>query len=282
MTPLRQQLINALTLRGLAPKTHEAYVHAVTALATYYHRSPERLTNEEIRAYLLHLHQERQLSPSTLNVAVSGLRFFYQRVLDRTLPDVEQSLPRPKKAVHYARVYSPAEIRTLLTLGCRQLRDRVFLMTLYGAGLRLNEGCHLRPQHIESGRMMIRVEQGKGRKDRYTILSPWLLAELRDYWRLCRPREWLFPSIWDERRPFCDGTAQRIFYAALARVGLPNRGGIHSLRHSFATHLLEAGVEVTTIKMLLGHRSLQTTANYLHVSAERIARLQSPLELLKP
>jgi integrase/recombinase XerD len=274
--------MDALTLRGLAPKTHEAYVRAVAALATYYHRSPERLTNEEIRAYLLHLHQERKLSASSLNVAISGLRFFYQRVLDRSIADVEKTLPRPKPARHYARVYSPAEIKALLTLGCRQLRDRVFLMTLYSAGLRLNEGCHLRPEHIESGRMMIRVEQGKGRKDRYTILSPWLLEELRRYWRTCRSRTWLFPSPYDDQRPLCDRTVQGFYYAALARAGLPNRGGIHSLRHSFATHLVEAGVEITTIKMLLGHRSLQTTANYLHVSAERIARLHSPLDILKP
>ena len=282
MTPLRQQLIEALTLRGLAPKTHEAYVRAVAALATYYHRSPERIANEEIRAYLLYLHQERKLSASSLNVAVSGLRFFYQRVLDRSIRDVEKTPPRPKKEKHYARVYSQAEIKLLLTEGCRQLRDRVFLMTLYGAGLRLNEGCHLRPQHIESGRMMIRIEQGKGRKDRYTILSPWLLEELRRYWRVYRSREWLFPSCRDDRRPFSDHTAQRMYYAALARAGLPNRGGIHSLRHSFATHLVEAGVAITVVKMLLGHRSLQTTANYLHVSAERMAQLPSPLDAIKP
>jgi integrase/recombinase XerD len=282
MTPLRQQLITALTLRGHAPKTREAYIRAVAALATHYHRSPRVISNEEIKAYLLHLHQERKLSASTLNVAVSGLRFFYQQVLDRSLAELEKALPRPKPARHYARVYSQEEIKLLLSVGCRQLRDRVFLMTLYGGGLRLNEGCHLRPQHIESGRMMIRVEQGKGRKDRYTILSPWLLEELRRYWRVCRPREWLFPSPWDERRPFTDRTAQRMFYAALARAGLPNRGGIHSLRHSFATHLVEAGVEITVIKLLLGHRSLQTTANYLHVSAQRIAQLPSPLDLIKP
>jgi len=282
MTPLRQQLIEALTLKGFASKTQEAYVHAVSSLASYYHRSPEGISNEEVKGYLLHLHRERKLAASTLNVAVSGLRFFYQQVLSRSIRDVEQALPRPRPAKRCARVYSPAELKTLLTEGCRQLRDRVFLMTLYGAGLRLNEGCHLQPQHIESARMMIRVEQGKGRKDRYTILSPWLLEELRSYWRIYRPRRWLFPSVWDEERPFCDGTAQRIFYAALARVGLPNRGGIHSLRHSFATHLLETGVELTVIKMLLGHRSLQTTAKYLHVSAERIARLQSPLDAIQP
>jgi len=281
MTPLRRQLIEALTLQGLASKTQEAYIGAVAGLAGYYHRSPERITNDEIRSYLLYLHQERKLSPSSLNVAISGLRFFYQHVLNRALAELEKVLPRPKRTIHRARVYSPAEVRTLLTQGCRKRRDRVFLMTLYGAGLRLNEGCHLRPQDIESGRMMIRVEQGKGRKDRYTILSPWLLEELRSYWRECRPGEWLFPSRRDPRRPFSDDAAQRLFYVALARAGLPNRGGIHCLRHSFATHLIEAGVEITVIKMLLGHRSLQTTVNYLHVSAQRLAQLQSPLEALR-
>jgi integrase/recombinase XerD len=280
MTPLRQQLIAALTLKGYSPKTHEAYTRAVAALAAYYHRSPERIGNEEIKGYLLHLHQERRLSASSLNVAISGLRFFYAQVLDRSISEVERVLPRPGKARHCVRVYSLAEIRRLLAEGCRQLRDRVFLMTLYGAGLRLNEGCHLRPRDIESDRMMIRVEQGKGRKDRYTILSSALLGELRTYWRVCRPREWLFPSPADPRQPFNDRTAQRMFYAALARAGLPNRGGIHCLRHSFATHLLESGVEITVIKLLMGHRSLQTTTSYLHVSGERLAQVKSPLDLL--
>ena len=281
MTPLRQQLITALTLKRYSLKTHEAYLGSVASLARYYGRSPDRIDNQEIRAYLLHLHNERSLSASTLNVAVSGLRFFYSHVLDRSIAEVEKTLPRPKKPKQYARTYSLQEIRTLLSHGCRQLKHRAFLMTVYSAGLRLNEACHLKPQDIESNRMMIRVNRGKGDRDRYTILSPWLLEELRQYWKLYRPWPWLFPSSHDPRRALIDGTAQKIFYCALVRCGLPNRGGIHALRHSFATHLLEAGVEITVIKMLLGHRSLKTTSNYLHVSGERLAQIRSPLDLIQ-
>jgi site-specific recombinase XerD len=282
MTPLRQQLIEALTLRGCSEKTHEAYIAAVAGLARHYDRPPDGLCDGEIRDYLLSLHNVRKLSASTLNVAVSGLRFFYRHVLDRSIAEVEKVLPRPRQPKHYARVYSLAEIQTLLSRGCTQLRHRVFLMTVYGGGLRLNEACHLQPLDIERGRMRIRVNQGKGRKDRYTILSPWLLEELETYWRTYRPRLWLFPSPGAPERPLNDRTAQKMFYRALARCGLPNRGGIHSLRHSFATHLIESGVEITVIKELMGHRSLQTTANYLHVSGERFAKVRSPLDFIAP
>lgn len=282
MTPLRQQLIAALTLKGYSEKTHEAYLGAVAGLARHYDRPPDVLSDGEIRDYLLSLLQERKLSASTLNVAVSGLRFFYRQVLDRSLAEVEKALPRPRQPKHYARVYSLAEIQTLLSRGCTQLRHRVFLMTVYGGGLRLNEACHLRLQDIERDRMMLRVNQGKGRKDRYTILSPWLLEELETYWRTYRPRLWLFPSPGAPERPLNDRTAQKMFYGALARCGLPNRGGIHALRHSFATHLIESGVEITLIKELLGHRSLQTTANYLHVSAGRFAKVRGPLDFIAP
>ena len=282
MTPLREQLIAALTLKRYSPKTHEAYVGAVAGLARYYGRGPDQICNQEITAYLLHLHTARRLSASTLNVAVSGLRFFYAQVLERSLAEVEKALPRPQQPKQYARVYSLEEIRHLLQEGCRKPAQRVFLMTVYGAGLRLNEACHLKLEDIESRRMMIRVNQGKGARDRYTILSPWLLAELRRYWRLFRPRPWLFPSSYDPQRPLVDRSAQKMFYAALERCGLPNKGGIHALRHSFATHLLESGVEITVIKMLLGHRSLTTTSNYLHVSGERLAQIRSPLDLIHP
>jgi site-specific recombinase XerD len=282
MTPLRQQLIAALTLKGYSEKTHEAYIGAVAGLARHYDRPPDVLSDGEIRDYLLGLLQVRKLSASTLNVAVSGLRFFYRQVLERSIAEVEKALPRPRQPKHYARVYSLAEIQTLLSRGCTQLRHRVFLMTVYGGGLRLNEACHLQLQDIERDRMMLRVNQGKGRKDRYTILSPWLLEELETYWRAYRPRLWLFPSPGAPERPLNDRTAQKMFYGALARCGLPNRGGIHSLRHSFATHLIESGVEITLIKELLGHRSLQTTANYLHVSGERFAKVRGPLDLIAP
>jgi site-specific recombinase XerD len=172
------------------------------------------------------------------------------------------------------------EVERLLLVGCRQPRHRTFLATVYAAGLRLNEACHLRLCDIDSARMQMRVVQGKGRKDRYTLLSPKLLEELRTYWRLYRPAHWLFPSPRDLQRPLCDGTAQHMYYLAVERAGLPRKGGIHCLRHSFATHLLEAGVEITVLQRLLGHSYLVTTAGYLHVRQERLAQIKSPLELI--
>lgn len=281
MTPLRQKFIDTLTLKGLSPRTLESYVGAVAGLSRHYNRSPDQIGNEEVRAYLLHLHNERKLSASTLNVAVSALRFFYREVLDRSIAEVERSLPRGKQPKTCVRVYSLEEIQRLLAQGCRDPRDRAFLMTVYGAGLRLNEACHLRPRDIESARMMIRVNRGKGAKDRYTVLSPVLLEELRVYWGLFKPRAWLFPSTSDPARPMVDCSAQRIFTRALERCRLPNRGGIHCLRHSFATHLIESGVELTVVQKLLGHTSMKTTTVYLHVSNERIAQIKSPLELIQ-
>jgi site-specific recombinase XerD len=153
-------------------------------------------------------------------------------------------------------------------------------MTLYGAGLRLDEACHLKFEHINRARMQIRVVQGKGRKDRYTVLSPALLEELERYWRYCRPADWVFPAPCKPHLPMDPRTGQKIFYTAVQRAGLTRHGGIHSLRHSFATHLLEAGVEITAVQRLLGHSNVSTTSNYLHVRQERLAQIKSPLQLL--
>ena len=282
MSPLRAQYIGLLTLRGYTQRTQESYVNAVAALDRHYGRSPHRLSDEQVRDYLLGLHQ-RGLSRSTINVAISALRVFYGVMLKRPVARIEECLPRPRKVTRRARVYSREELRRLFVTGCRSLRDRAFLMTVYGAGLRLNEACHLQVEDVESSRGMLRVNQGKGNKDRYTVLSPWLLEVLRDYCREFRPQgPWLFPAPRLEGRPMVDGSAQMIFCRALVRAGLPNRGGIHCLRHSFATHLLEDGVDVLTIKKLLGHASFATTAGYLHVSAEQAVRVRSPLDVMAP
>lgn len=277
MSPLREQYIRLLTLRGYAQRTHESYIAAVAALAGHYKRTPASLSDEEIRSYLTGLHH-RGLSFSTINVAVSALRLFYGQVLKRPMDELKELLPRSRRVTRRAGVYAREELRKLFVDGCRGVAPRAFLMTVYGAGLRLNEACHLKVRHIESGRMMLRVEQGKGRKDRYTILSPWLLEELRGYYRRQRPGVWLFPARRGGDVPMIDGTAQKIFYTALARAGLPNRGGIHCLRHSFATHLLEDGVDLLTLKMLLGHSHFSTTAGYLHVSRRRLEAVRSPLD----
>jgi site-specific recombinase XerD len=280
MTALRKRLIEELALRGYSPKTEEAYVHAVATLAQRYGRSPDALSDEDVRAYLLHLHLETSKSASTLNVIVSGLRFFYRWVLKRPFDHIERALPRVRRQIRRPQAYTREEIQRLLTVGVPKPKHRAFLMTVYGAGLRLNEACHLQFEHLDRSAGQIRVEQGKGRKDRYTVLPKRLLKELETYWRLDRPQVWLFPSSREPQQPMPDGTGQKIFYAAVARAGLPDKGGIHCLRHSFASHWLEAGTPLFVLKRMLGHTSLSTTAGYLHLSREHLAKVKSPLDLL--
>lgn len=279
MTTLRERFIRELVIRGMAARTQESYVAVVYGLAKHYHQSPDQLSDEQLKDYVFYLAQQRKLAPATLNQTVYALRGFYQLVLGRAVAELRRCLPPVKRAVHRPQVFSIEEMEKLLTVGCPHPKHRAFLMTVYGAGLRLNEACHLKPAHIDSARMVIRVEEGKGRKDRYTLLSPRLLEELRSYWRAVRPGPWLFFGR-DRQRPLPEGTGQAIFELALQRARLPKKGGIHSLRHSFATHLLEAGVEITVVQKLLGHSSLSSTVTYLHVRRERVSQVQSPLQLL--
>jgi len=280
MTTLRQNFIRELVIRGTSPRTQEAYVRAVYCLAKHYRKSPDRLNDEELKNYMFYLAHEKQLAASSLNQYISAFRLFYETVLQRPMDQVRRAMPRVHRAIRRPQVYSVEELERLFSVGCPYPKHRAFLMTVYGAGLRLSEACHLKAEHIHRYRMQIRVEQGKGRKDRYTLLSPKLLEELKAYWECFRPAHWLFPASNDPRLPMVEGVGQKIFYTALKRAGLPRRGGIHSLRHSFATHLLESGVEITVLQRLLGHSSLATTATYLHVRQERLAQIKSPLQLL--
>jgi len=280
MTPLRERFIRELALRGMSERTVEAYVAAVASLAQHYQRSPDQIGDEEVPAYLLYLREQRHLAPSSLNQHVSGLRCFYTWVLHRPAESLGGVLPRVRRQTRRPQVFSRGELERLFTIGCPQPKPRAFLMTVYGGGLRLHEACVLKPEHIDSARMQIRIELGKGGKDRYTLLPPRLLEELRCYWRICRPEGWVFPAAQHPERPLPDGTGQKMFWAAVERAGLPDKGGIHTLRHSFATHLLEAGVEITVVQRLLGHSSLSSTTTYLHVREERLAQLQGPLQQL--
>ena len=280
MTTLRQKLIDEIQLRGFSIHTQASYVRSVAGLAQFYHRSPEQIVDDEIKAYLLHLLRVKKLAVSSLIVAVSALRFFFGQVLHRPTEVIVQALPRMKKPVLRPKVYSVQELEQLF--GCPQLscKHRALFMTTYAAGLRVSEVCHLRIADLLGDRHQIHVVQGKGKKDRYTLLSPRLLEELRAYWRLHRPKDWLFPSRVYPDRPMTECAVQRAFTDAVERAGLPDRGGIHSLRHSFATHLLEAGVDPLTLQRLLGHSQLSTTTTYLHVRQERLEHISSALDLI--
>ena len=279
MTPLRQHFIQELVLRGMSVRTQEAYIAAVYGLARYYQRSPDQITDSEIKNYLLHLHAKGRAA-STINQVTSGLKFFYCHVLNRGMAEIDKAMPRVRKPVRRPDVFSVQEIQRLITAEGLNPKHRVFLMTVYSAGLRLNEACHLKVEHILGDRMQLRVVGGKGNRDRYVNLPARLLEELRVYWRMFRPAVWLFPSVRHPRQPINAATGQRIYHRAVSAAGLQRKGGIHALRHSYATHLIESGVEVNIVQRLLGHAHLNTTAVYLHVRQERLAQVTTPLDLL--
>ena len=277
MTPLRQKMINDMILRRFSPKTQEAYVSAVAGLARHYKQPPDKINKQMIQDYLLYLMKDRKLSWSSCNVAVSGLRFFYTQTLG--LESVFLSIPPRKKEHHLPEILSAEELERLFAALTNQ-KHRTLLMTTYAAGLRVSEVVSLKVTDIDSQRMMIRVQQGKGRKDRYTILSPRLLKELRIYWRMYRPLLWLFPGR-NPDNPLPVETAQRVYYHAKDKSGIKKSKGIHTLRHCFATHLLEAGVDLRTIQTLMGHTSIMTTMIYLQVTRKHLSSTQSPLDLLE-
>jgi integrase/recombinase XerD len=280
MTPLRQKLIDEIQLRGYSLHTQDSYVRSVYGLAGFYHRSPDLIGDEDIKTYLLHRLRNDHLAASSLIVMVSGLRFFYGAVLHRSTEAIENALPQMKKPVRRPQVYSIEELEQMFSWPLLSSKHRAILMTTYAAGLRVSEVCHLRLDHLLSDRGQIRVVQSKGKKDRYTLLSPRLLEELRAYWRLFRPPTWLFPSRVYPERPLTADAVERAFNNAVEGAGLPDRGGIHSLRHSFATHLLEAGVDLPTIQRLMGHSSISTTATYLHVRQAHLDQVRSACDLI--
>ena len=273
---LRTRFCNHMVLRGLAESTQEEYLRGVVGLVRYYRRSPEQLINAEIQAYLLYLIQDRKLAWSSCNVACAALRVFYRDVLG--WDETRFSIPPRVGQTRRPQVLSLQEVQRLLE-AAGPLRDRALLMTTYSAGLRVSEVVRLKPTDIESDRMLIRVQQAKGSKDRYTMLAERALTELRQYWRAYHPGQWLFAGG-DRTGPISISAAQRIYTKTRTAAGISHGRGIHSLRHAFATHLLEAGVDVMTIRQWMGHSSLRTTAGYLHVSAERRASVRSPLDTL--
>jgi site-specific recombinase XerD len=276
MTALRQRMIEDMRIRNLARTTQKEYVRSVAAFAKYFGTSPDRLTPEDIRTYQLYLLDEKKLSPSSLNTAVCALRFFYRVTLGVNW-DI-QTIPYTRKPKKLPVVLSRDEVAQLLGV-VRDLKYQTVLMTAYAAGLRVSEVTRLQIRDIDSRRMCIRVVQGKGRKDRYVMLSEKLLVHLRRYWQVYRPRPWLFP---DRRRrgPLPTSTVQAVCKRARIGAGIQKPVTPHTLRHCFATHLLEAGTDLRTIQVLMGHRSLSTTAIYLRVAIPNIQDTRSPLDLL--
>jgi len=279
-TPLRQKFIEYLTLNRKAERTVHCYVSFIHSLAKHYHRSPELLSHEDIQHWLYHLIAERKQAPSTVNLAINAVRSFYGKMLQQDIEPLLHRIKRPRRPARSPRGYSMAEVEKLLTIGTEgNLRSKAFLSCVYGGGLRLSEATHIRLKDLDSARHRLLVSHPKGGRQRYTLLSENLLGVLRDYYRQVQPKTYLFPGV-EPLQPLNKSTGQSIFYGAVAKAKLPDRGGIHCLRHSFATHCLENGIEITVVQTLLGHASLHTTAGYLHVRAERLAQIQSPLGLL--
>jgi site-specific recombinase XerD len=265
MTSLRQRMLDAMVLRGMATRTQEAYTEAIARLARYHRRSPDTLTAEEVQRYLLHQLQDRHLSRSSVNQYASACRFLYGTVLGLNGKAFEIPLaPAPQRLPE---ILSREELTRLFAVA-RHLKSRTFLMLAYGTGLRLSELCHLRVADIDSApdRMCIRVEQGKGGKDRYVPLAPDVLDLLRTWWRVGRSRPWLFVAQSDALQPLQPESAQRWYRSACAHAGITKRGGIHTLRHCYATHLLEAGVDLHSLSQWLGHSQVSTTTRYLHLA----------------
>lgn len=276
MSPLRKQMEDDLVVRGMSPRTLESYTGAVAALAKHYGRSPDRISAAEVQGYLLYLIQERQLSWSTCNIALSGLKFFYRVTLKRG--EAQFELPTPRQRQKLPQILAPEEVVQIIEMTIHP-KHRALLMTTYAAGLRLSEVCHLKVSNIDSTRMTIHVEQGKGAQDRYTPLSPRLLTELRRYWALQRPKLWLFPGRHPDNA-IPPHTVQKIFQRAKVRAGITKNCGIHGLRHAFATHLLEAGVDVPTIQHMMGHGHISSTLRYFHLARKHLGQVHSPLDLL--
>ena len=276
MTPLRQRMIAAMQIRNFTANTQAAYLQQIVLLARYYHQSPEALGPQQIQAYQLYLTNERKLAPGSLCTIAAALRFLYHVTLKRdwALDDI----PIPKKPLKLPVILSPEEIEHFLEC-VGSLKHRTLLTVAYAAGLRVSEATHLKVTDIDSQRMVIRVEQGKGQKDRYVMLSPRLLEELRTYWKVARPKLWLFPGD-IPGRPITRDAVEQACDKARRLSGIDKPITPHSMRHAFATHLLEAGTDVRRIQLLLGHRSLATTSHYLKVATSSVCATVSPFDLL--
>jgi len=277
MTDLRQKMIRAMELRNLSNHTQKTYLAAVTGISKHYQQSPDKIKKEMIEDYLLYLKNVKGNAPNSRGTVLTGLRFFYNHVMEQEIP-IEYSLA--KKVRRLPTVLTQEEAWDIINAPT-YLKHRLILMTTYSAGLRASEVMVLKPENIDSKRMLIMVN-GKGDKQRYTLLSTRLLNELRHYYRKSRPKTYLFPSSFKKKKcqPLSYESIRSIYEKARKKAGVKKGPGIHTLRHSFATHLLEAGYDIRKIQVLMGHSKLSTTMIYLHVSRKTLSKIPSPLDLI--
>lgn len=276
MSALRCEVERQMRLRSFSPRTHESYIHALEELARYYWRPLESLTCEQVQRFLDHIISERKLSWSTVNVYFSACRFLYEKTLKHNRR--EFSMPRRGRSGKRPAVLSPEEVGRILA-ALRNLKHRALLHMTFGSGLRVSEVIKVRPRHIDRGRLMLFVQGGKGHKDRYTILSKKALGLLEEHWRANGPFEYFFYGE-NKNAPMSVNTAQNVYNHAVENSGVRRVGGIHVLRHCFATFMVEAGVEIQVIQRWMGHRAMATTAGYMHVRSERLRNIESPLDTL--
>lgn len=275
MKTLREKMIQQMQLKGYSKSTIETYIDCINSLAKYYNTPPDILTIEQIRDYFQYCLTEKKLSKSWMNQMVSALKILFRDVLKQEWDKID--IPRPRREKKLPIVLSREEVKKILN-ALRNIKHRAFLMITYSAGLRVSEARQLKISDIDSSRMLVRIEQAKGQKDRYSVLSPIALELLRIYWKTYKPKYWLFEN--KNGQPVPESTSQNIFKNALKKSGVTKKIGIHSLRHSFATHLLEQGVSLPIIQQFLGHKSLRTTSGYLHVQQYSIDAVRSPLDTL--
>lgn len=276
MGSLRKRMQRDLTIRRFAATTQESYIRAVTELARHYMIPPDQLTEEQLLNYIHFLITDHKLSCGSVNVITAGLRFFYRETLKRN--EMALAIPPKKHPRKLPEIFNHDELKRFFASPKNQ-KHRVMLMAAYAGGLRISEVIRLKVKDIDSGRMLIRIENSKGGKDRYTILSNRLLVELRSYWKKYRPKDLLFPSPTKDG-PLDRATPDLVFRAAKKKAGISKNVTFHSLRHTFATNLLESGVDIRTIQILLGHSSISSTAIYLHVARKDINAVKSPLDLI--
>ena len=273
-TPLREQMVEDMKLSGITPKTQGKYLREVINLAKYFGKSPADLNKEELKDYLVHMLEDRNLQAGTYKNYVAGIKFLYRTTLKRG--DIVEDIRYPKGPKKLPVVFDLSEVEALFS-ATENIKHKALLMIMYSSGLRISEAACLRVTDIDSKRMMVYVQLGKGGKDRYTILSQRALECLREYWRQYRPKEWLFEG-YNENTHLTVSAIRQVFLKAVKKAGIAKPVTPHTLRHSFATHLIEAGTSLHHVQLLLGHRSPTTTTVYLHVSQLALSRVTSPID----